>query len=106
MTARDSLTTRARKEKKGTPQGAPISPLLRNIYMRRCMLAWNVLGYAHRFRAKVVHYADDFVILGKTDAAVMLKSVEDLMRRLKLPINGRPDASDVRRSRSCFLDIG
>ncbi len=83
------LTNRARKEKKGTPQGAPISPLLSNIYMRRFILAWKVLGYAQRFQAKIVCYADDFVILGKSDGTAMLKAVEDLMRRLKLPINAK-----------------
>ena len=39
-------TSRAREERKGTPQGAPISPLLSNIYMRRFILGWKVLGYA------------------------------------------------------------
>ena len=38
----------ARRERKGTPQGAPISPLMSNIYMRRFILGWKVLGYAWR----------------------------------------------------------
>ena len=37
---------RGRRQRKGTPQGAPISPLLSNLYMRRFVLGWKVLGYA------------------------------------------------------------
>ena len=80
-------TNRARRERKGTPQGAPISPLFSNIYMRRFILGWKVLGYARRFEAEFVNYADDFAVLGRAPAAEMLTAVEGLMRRLKLPMN-------------------
>ena len=80
-------TNRARKERKGTPQGAPISPLLSNIYMRRFILGWKALGHARRFGAEIVNYADDFCVLGKARAAEMLTAVNRLMGRLKLPIN-------------------
>ena len=80
-------TNRAREERMGTPQGAPISPLLSNIYMRRFILGWKVLGYARRFGAEIVNYADDFCVLGKAPAEEMLAAVKRLMDRLKLPIN-------------------
>ena len=80
-------TNQARRERKGTPQGAPISPLLSNLYMRRFILGWKVLGHAQRFKADIVNYADDIVILGKESAATMREAVEDVMRRLKLPLN-------------------
>ena len=82
-------TNRARRGRKGTPQGAPISPLLSNIYMRRFILGWKTLGHARRFRAEIVNYADDFCVLGKAPAAEMLAAVNRLMERLKLPVNAR-----------------
>ena len=80
-------TNRARKERKGTPQGAPISPLASNLYMRRFILGWQALGYARRFGSEIVNYADDFCVLGKAPAAEMLLAVKRIMNRLHLPIN-------------------
>ena len=82
-------TNRARRERKGTPQGSPISPSLSNLYMRRFILGWDVLGYARRFRSEIVNYADDLCILGVAPAAEMLTAVKRLMDGLKLPVNER-----------------
>jgi len=59
---RKQRTTRNKDEGKGTPQGAPISPLLANLYMRRFILGWKKLGHERRLDAHLVNYADDFVI--------------------------------------------
>ena len=80
-------TNRARREHKGTPQGSPISPVLSNLYMRRFIMGWKVLGYARRFKAEIVNYGDDFVVLGKTPVAKMLMAIQALMERLKLTVN-------------------
>ena len=80
-------TNRARRERKGTPQGAPISPLLSNVYMRRFIVGWKTLGHARRFGAEIVNYADHFVICGKASAAAMRVAVERMMERLRLPLN-------------------
>ena len=80
-------TNRARKQRKGTPQGSPVSPLLSNIYMRRFILGWKQLGFARYFGAEIVSYADDFCVLGKAPAAEMLPAVRRLMEGLKLAIN-------------------
>ena len=61
-------STRNRDEGRGTPQGAPISPLLSNLYMRRFVLGWKELGYEARWEAYIVNYADDLVICCRTGA--------------------------------------
>ena len=80
-------TNRARRERKGTPQGAPISPLLRNVYMRRFILGWKQSGHARRYGAEIVNYADDFVVCGKAPAEAMRAIVERMMEQLRLPVN-------------------
>jgi len=74
---------------RGCPQGSPISPLLANLYMRRVVLGWNVLGYARRFEAEMVNYADDLVICCRRGAAEALAAMRHLMDRLSLTVNER-----------------
>ena len=52
-------TTRNKDEGRGSPQGAPISPLLSNLYMRRFVLGWKTLGHEQKLQARIVNYADD-----------------------------------------------
>jgi group II intron reverse transcriptase/maturase len=80
-------TTTNRDQKQGTPQGSPISPLLSSIYMRRFILGWRKLGYAERFGAQIVNYADDLVICCRQRAGEALEAMRQTMERLKLTVN-------------------
>jgi len=80
-------TTRNKDTKRGTPQGSPISPLLSNLYMRRFVLGWKTLGYQSRLRAKIVNYADDFVICCRGTAEEAMAAMRSMMSRLKLTVN-------------------
>lgn len=80
-------TTRNKDEGRGTPQGAPISPLLSNLYMRRFVLGWKKLGHEQEFQARIVNYADDFVILCRGSAAKAMEAMRSMMTRLKLTVN-------------------
>jgi group II intron reverse transcriptase/maturase len=86
---RTQRTNRNRQEGKGTPQGAPLSPLLANLYMRRFVLGWKVLGQAARLKAQVVNYADDFVICCRGTAVQAMHAMQDMMTRLRLTVNDR-----------------
>lgn len=82
-------TTVAQDNGRGTPQGAPISPLLSNLYMRRFVLGWKKLGWEEKLQARVVVYADDFVILCRRNAAEARKKMQAIMTTLKLTVNER-----------------
>ena len=80
-------TTRNKDQRRGTPQGAPISPLLSNLYMRRFILGWKTLGYGRRLRAHIVKYADDFVICCRGTATQAMAAMREMMQRLRLTVN-------------------
>jgi RNA-directed DNA polymerase len=54
------------RSEKGTPQGGVISPLLANLYLHWFDRAFHrPTGPAHWAKAKMVRYADDFVVLAR-----------------------------------------
>lgn len=80
-------TTRNRDDRRGTPQGSPLSPLLSNVYFRRFVLGWTSLGHAKRLAARLVNYADDFVICCRHNAEEALAVMRTMMSTLKLTVN-------------------
>ena len=85
---RKTRTTKARDNRRGIPQGSPISPLLANLYMRRFVLGWKMLGLERSLGTRLVTYADDLVILcrkGKADEA--LQQLRKIMSKLKLTVS-------------------
>jgi RNA-directed DNA polymerase len=80
-------TTTARDIGRGVPQGAPISPLLANLYMRRFVLGWKKRGLETRLGAKIVAYADDYVICCRGNAEQAMTEMRRLMTQLKLTVN-------------------
>ena len=85
---RKTRTTEARDKRRGIPQGSPISPLLANIYMRRFVLGWKMLGLERSLGARLVTYADDLVILcGRGKAEEALRRLREIMGKLKLTVN-------------------
>jgi hypothetical protein len=94
---RTRRTTRNKDEGRGTPQGGVISPLLANLYMRRFIVGWKHGGHEQRLDARIVNYADDFVICckpGKAEEA--MRVMRRMMGELRLKVNER-------KTRRCSL---
>jgi RNA-directed DNA polymerase len=79
--------TGGKGSRRGTPQGGVISPLLANLYMNRFLKYWRRTGRGEAYRAQVVSYADDFVILSRGCAVEALAWTRAVMTRLGLALN-------------------
>jgi RNA-directed DNA polymerase len=93
-----------RQQNRGTPQGGVISPLLANIYMHRFLRYWRQSGKAEQLRARIVNYADDFVILSRGKAQEALEWTGQVMGRLGLTLNAaKTCVRDARKQTFDFL---
>lgn len=79
---------RITKPKQGTPQGGVISPLLANIFLHELdRQFYGPRGPARAVKARLVRYADDFVILARDIGARMMKYVSKVLQGLGLSLN-------------------
>ena len=92
--------------KLGTPQGGVISPILANRYMNRFLRYWEQSPKAQALETKIVAYADDFVILARSQnkAQKALGLARGAMQKLKLEINeAKTSVCNARAERFNFL---
>lgn len=77
------------RSKEGTPQGGVISPLLANLYLHWFDQQFHSLkGPYHWANARMVRYADDFVIMARYIGGPIKRYAEDLLEgRFELKIN-------------------
>lgn len=78
-----------RRLKKGTPQGGVISPILANAFLHWFDRAFHgAKGPAHWAKARLVRYADDFVVMAKYVGSRIRRWIESVLQdRLGLEIN-------------------
>ena len=77
-----------KKNKQGTPQGGVISPLLANVYLH---LLDRIVNHRqsmfYKYGVKIVRYADDFVLMGKTIPTEATDKLNSLLKRMGLSLN-------------------
>lgn len=96
--------TGGRDNDRGTPQGGVISPLLANLYMNRMLKGWKRTGRGEQYRARIVNYADDFVILSRGKAKESLEWMRGVVARLGLTLNEQKTSiRNARKERFDFL---
>ena len=84
----DGRISGGRKNKRGTPQGGVISPLLANVYLNILDRAVNRKdGLYNRTGVNIVRYADDFVLMGRYIPDTVLRYTHGLLNELGLTIN-------------------
>jgi RNA-directed DNA polymerase len=81
--------TQITRPKQGTPQGGVISPLLANLYLHWFEKAfYRSDGPGRWANAKLVRYADDFVVLARYQSRQLVHWIEGLLEgRFRLTVN-------------------
>jgi RNA-directed DNA polymerase len=96
--------TGGKRATRGIPQGGVISPLLANLYMNRYLRAFRHAGLDRRYGARLVNYADDFVVLCRQGAVEVLAQTRQWFQQMGLTLNERKTrVCDGRREPFTFL---
>jgi RNA-directed DNA polymerase len=89
---------------RGTPQGGVISPLLSNCYLHVLDRIWEKHQLRWKLKARIVRYADDFVVLCKGRVDEPLAAVRYVLDRLDLTLNeSKTRIVDARQESFNFL---
>jgi group II intron reverse transcriptase/maturase len=102
----DGQFTGGKKNKIGTPQGGVISPLLANIYLHLLdKIVNNPQSLFYKYGIKIIRYADDFVLMGKTIPRQATEKLYSLIDRMGLTLN-EEKTRKVRATETSFDFLG
>lgn len=88
----------------GTPQGGVISPLLANCYLHLLDRIWARHRLERKLGARLIRYADDFVVLCKGNVDVPMARIRHVLDRLDLSLNeAKTHIVDARQDSFNFL---
>jgi RNA-directed DNA polymerase len=79
--------TGGKRSTRGTPQGGVVSPLLATLYMNRYLKVFRLRRLDRRYGARLVSYADDFVVLCRHGAAEVLAQTRRWFTQMGLTLN-------------------
>jgi RNA-directed DNA polymerase len=97
-------TRGGKRTRRGTPQGGVISPLLANVYLHAFDTAWRAGGLERRWQARLIRYADDFVICCRAKTAQVQAVIVDQLQALGLTLNAAKTRTlDARPQAFTFL---
>ncbi len=97
-------TRGGKRATRGTPQGGGVSPWLANVYMNRYLKVFRLRGLDRRYGARLVNYADDFVVLCRQGAPEVLAQTRRWFTQMGLTLNEQKTrVCDGRRESFTFL---
>jgi group II intron reverse transcriptase/maturase len=90
--------------RQGTPQGGVISPLLANLYLHLMDRIWKKYELDVKLGARMVRYADDFVVLCRKGTKRAMEVIQRILTRLGLTLSPTKTRElDSRRESFQFL---
>ena len=90
--------------RKGTPQGGVISPLLANLYLHLLDRIWERRQVQSWLRARIVRYADDIVILCRRGTEQPKAVLQGILGRMDLQLNeAKTQVVDAHQEMFSFL---
>jgi RNA-directed DNA polymerase len=93
-----------KRNTQGTPQGGVISPLLANLYLHILDRIWQRRQLQRKLQARLVRYADDFIVLCRRGTEQPMLIVRHVMERLGLTLNDtKTRIVDTRQESFTFL---
>ena len=89
----------------GTPQGGVISPLFANVYFHLIdRIINNPRSLFGKYGTRIIRYADDFVLMGKTLPVEITDKLKNLLNRMGLTLNeSKTRQIDARKESFNFL---
>ena len=87
MEEREDGKRECKRNEKGTPQGGVVSPLLANIYLNVLDTLWKGKEIEKEMEARLVRYADDFVVLCRRSPERIYGWLKTEIEKLELSLN-------------------